>query len=608
MWLKNFGTALVALVVATCAAVGLQLAVDRVGWMGHLELTLSPNRPLAPDRRIALVVIETDTPRRLGVDQVTTIVPRRFHADLLRGLHTVRAKAVLFDLDFSEEFDESQNVLVREAIEDVAPMPVILGFTPVAGRGVTRDGEPVTLFAPNFVKPPLTPDHVMEGSLIPWNPDRVVRGIQMRFWDEDSQLPHPHVAVLGALALADLRPADLRRDVAQSRFVAGGYQWPVGADLEYRARWTASGGEFDRFEYAEALQLVSQGTSTFANRLVLIGSEADVKDYYETDSLGVLSGVEIVGQFVNSLLAPATGQFTRASMGVNAAWATLLGLVAFLAVSTLQPARIGLGLGVSIALAIALPYLSLQFLATRIDTLAPVLTILLCAGASALYVGNRNKRFDPTYGRKPGEPVKAAVLFVDLKGSTSAIADLELAEVEKMLKEVLETLIQVIRSHGGSIERTMGDGVFAMWFARPARRWPKRPANDHLIQCYDATRALLRQVGAMDEELQRKFARRGALTIGVEAGEIVGDVVSEAGHEEWSWFGMPIHVTARLQSLCGDLKVSACLGPTFQDGLGDARHLVPLGEFELKGVPERKRVFGFAPLPRSEEASRSDLR
>lgn len=580
--LKLVGMAVATGFVASCVAMFL---VNRVGWLGHVELQISPNPGIETSAQIVVVSQTKDTLTKLGeVDlEADAALPRRFHADLIRILAKGRAKVVLMDYDFSEKRNEDENQLVRAAMEQAAPTVVILGQVPHSGQAVAQGEEPRITFKGSFVKPSIEPPNVISGSLIPYNPDLSIRGFYVRASDPVTLQEYPHVAVLAALASRGLGSEALELSETGDAYSAPGFHWPVGLDFEYRTRWTRLSKPFQTVEYSDALR----GDPTrFRDKVVVVGSEIERLEYFATEAHGTMVGNQIVAQFINSLIGPAKVQVASTSIFFNGIWGWLLGVLAGLFAASLRPIPLIFGLVSAGLLAIFVPAYALDLTNLRIETLAPAIAALLSMIAMAAIYGVRAKRFDPMAGRKPGRPIEAAIMFVDLKGSTAAISDMELKDASAMLRQVLEALIKVIRSNGGSVERTMGDGAMAMWFHRG------RSANDdHLLNCMETVLAFQEAIDRLDTTTTHQFNRSADLTIGIEVGEIRGELVIEKGHEEWSWFGTPIHLTARLQSHCGKVKKRVCIGPSLARRIANHYALQSLGPVEFKGFSDPVEVF-----------------
>jgi class 3 adenylate cyclase len=157
------------------------------------------------------------------------------------------------------------------------------------------------------------------------------------------------------------------------------------------------------------------------------------------------------------------------------------------------------------------------------------------------------------------ERVLTTVLFTDIVGSTERLVELGDASWRSLLARHDERALIEIERHRGRFVDSAGDGVFAT-FDGPARA----------VLC---ALAIVRSVQDLGIQIRA----------GVHTGEVMleGEAVR----------GIAVHVGARVASLAGPSRVLvtqtvkdlvAGSGLTFQDA----------GERELKGVPDRWRLYG----------------
>ena len=62
-----------------------------------------------------------------------------------------------------------------------------------------------------------------------------------------------------------------------------------------------------------------------------------------------------------------------------------------------------------------------------------------------------------------GQIKPATILFADIAGSTEQIAGLDPEQAMQQLQPAIERMVGVVESHGGSVLRTLGDGVMALF-------------------------------------------------------------------------------------------------------------------------------------------------
>src|SRR5262249_24953042 len=131
----------------------------------------------------------------------------------------------------------------------------------------------------------------------------------------------------------------------------------------------------------------------------------------------------------------------------------------------------------------------------------------------------------------------AAVLYVDLVGSTSLVASADPKVVRRRLNRFFDEVTHSVETHGGIVEKFAGDAVLAAFGARVTH-------EDDAERAIKAAFAILEQVHELD--LQAR--------IGIEAGEVVVD-------ESESTFatGEAVNVAARLQQVAAPGEI--LIGP-----------------------------------------------
>jgi adenylate cyclase len=132
-----------------------------------------------------------------------------------------------------------------------------------------------------------------------------------------------------------------------------------------------------------------------------------------------------------------------------------------------------------------------------------------------------------------GELRDAAVLFVDVIGSTDLASRTAPQAVVERLNAFFALVLETIEHHGGWINKFEGDAALCI-FGVPARQ--DEPAGRALA----AARSLCRRL-ATDAPLQA--------AIGVSAGKVVAGNIGAAHRLEYTVIGDPVNEAARLTEL-----------------------------------------------------------
>jgi adenylate cyclase len=173
-----------------------------------------------------------------------------------------------------------------------------------------------------------------------------------------------------------------------------------------------------------------------------------------------------------------------------------------------------------------------------------------------------------TSARRPLQPGQgqlrqAAVLQVDLKGFTGLVAALTPDQAVGVLTDYHARVVPVIRKHGGSVDKFMGDGVMATFGAA-------RPSATYAA---DALRAALELVHVMDDWNGAATAAGRSvepaadaspgpgpaleISMAVASGELVVGAVGDHDRLEYTVIGNPVNLAAKLEKHTRSERVTA---------------------------------------------------
>lgn len=139
-----------------------------------------------------------------------------------------------------------------------------------------------------------------------------------------------------------------------------------------------------------------------------------------------------------------------------------------------------------------------------------------------------------------GEQREAAILFLDLRGFTEAAMRLNPTQLIALLGEYQRLAVPLIRRHGGSIDKFMGDGILASFGAvahDPACAANALRAVDALLQAVDGWREARSRAGQVAPDVGGGMAT-GRVVFGIIGGEkrleytVIGDAVNVAAKLE----------------------------------------------------------------------------
>lgn len=167
------------------------------------------------------------------------------------------------------------------------------------------------------------------------------------------------------------------------------------------------------------------------------------------------------------------------------------------------------------------------------------------------------------------------VLFADISNSTSLIDDVDPEQALDTLDPALNTMREVIRHYGGTVNEVRGDGVMALFGAPVAQ-------EDHALRACHAALALQRAIEALPGDSIR-------VRVGLNSGEVVVRAILNDLALDYTAVGPTVHLAARLEQMAEPGKV--LISDHTERLAGGFLSVRSLGAIELRGIAEPLQVF-----------------
>lgn len=215
---------------------------------------------------------------------------------------------------------------------------------------------------------------------------------------------------------------------------------------------------------------------------------------------------------------------------------------------------------------------------------APSARLCDACGSELQPVGNNNLHRNATGSPQLAERKQGTVLFADIVGSTQLIAELDPEQAMERLRPGLEQMCAAVQRFDGTIVRTLGDGIMAV-FGAP------RAQEAHALLACQAAIAIRRAFEA--------HIRSTEVRIGLHSGELV--ISQDEDRPDPLPHGVTIHLASRLEQMAEPGGI--CLtGDCYQqvETHCDAHYL---GKREAKGFSEPIETYtllGFKPAVASQ--------
>ncbi|MEO6578127.1 MAG: adenylate/guanylate cyclase domain-containing protein, partial [Candidatus Limnocylindria bacterium] len=168
-----------------------------------------------------------------------------------------------------------------------------------------------------------------------------------------------------------------------------------------------------------------------------------------------------------------------------------------------------------------------------------------------------------THAAATAERRLVTVLFTDLVGFTTLAEDRDPEAVRELLSRYFDSATEIVKMHGGTVEKFIGDAVMAVWGTPVAH-------EDDAERAVRAAIELVDTVGTLDQNLQARaglLTGQAAVTLGAtNQGMVAGDLVNTA---------------ARLQGVAEPGTV--LVGEATRRAAESAIVFEPIGDHSLKG-------------------------
>jgi adenylate cyclase len=499
---------------------------------------------------LAVVKIGAPTFRQLGE---TWPFPRHLHAQLIDRLRRDGAKAIAYDVQFTEPTTRREDDALIEAVAR-ARGQIILSTTEadIQGRtGVLGGGGILRRIGARAGSAVVKPD-----------PDGVLR-----------RIPVSHGGLVG-FPVATVETATGRK--------ASG----AGSANEHSAWVDYRGppGTIPTYSFSRVLRgRVPAGE--FRDKIVIVGAGApSLQDNHTTPTSGemVMSGAEVEA---NAIWTAQHGFPLRsAPLALDLVVILLAALAPPLASWRLKPlAALALALGFAALYLIAA---QLAFDAGRILTVVYPLGALALSAVGALAVTTAITAFErqwvrDTFSRFVPEAVVedvlartdenfrlgavrcvGTVMFSDLRGFTSFSERHEPDRVAECLNHYLTEMSEAIRDHGGTLVSYMADGILAV-FGMPIEQ------PDHADRALATSREMLSErLPRFNEWIREQRLGEGfRMGIGLNSGEVMSGQFGSEWRMEYAAVGDTTNAAARIEEMTKGTPYSIYIAESTKESL-----------------------------------------
>ncbi len=582
-----FGACAAAVITAFVMSPALDrlrgFSIDALFWLRHL---VAGPRWMPRDSPSAVIAIDEESFRTPPFTGIPQALWTRELAQVLAALVDAGAKQIVFDVVYPTSvdgvvpgFDRDFLRALRKAADQER---VILGkvqhqqlpISPSRGQSFAVHGER-NIRAVNFLT----------------DADEVIRRLPLRFqseaaggalrWDSSLALE----AASRALGVQPVMTEGGGVSLA-GRIIAG------SEDNAMLLNFDGRGGDVPSFSLVDILRCVTEGKAEFlrahfADKIVLLGTVVDVEDRKLT-SRRFITGREDAGYRERCAL-PARGDLVRDDLrrdsipgvyvhaaAINnlirgdwlrpSAWTMQLALVGAAALAaaalgfalTTLLAALAVLLGAAVWIAVATGSFVAGIVLPLVEPILAAALVLALVQGFRVAVSDRDRRhllrslslyLPPAVaerlarsGKLPelgGETREVSVMFSDLAGFTRTAEGMAPAQLVALMNLYLHAMTEVIESHGGIVDKYIGDAIVAVFGAPLDDSAHARHAAEAALACTRRLQELNAQgVFAGRELVQRIGLSSGPALVGNIGGKrrfnytVMGDTVNLAARLE----------------------------------------------------------------------------
>jgi len=622
----------VGLALLILQGAGLFRSLEWKSWDWRLRALADPH---SASQEIVILLVDQQSLDFYEQEGLGWPWPRQLYAAAVQFCQAGGARAIAFDVLFTEssvyglEDDLYLGMVLAEA-GNVALAAFFSGQEPIAvdsaGEAILRQqaiplpGWPpekvlqrrsVTLSVEEILSSARTVGNVS----FPPDDDGIFRRLPLICSYEGLLYPVLPLAVVGQLAGEGLSPAGgVLRVASGDRLVFDGQPLPLDRSGHLIINYHGGVGTYRSISMADVIQSQLQleeglepqiDPAFFRDKIVLVGFSAPgLMDLRPTPFSSVYPGVEVHATVIDNLLtgdliAPAPGWLTTMMI-------LLVALLTSAAVTV--PRRLG-WMAMGILACLLLP-IGLSVLAFRtglwLILIAPLAgaVITFAIGSVLNYaLEGRQKRFvkkvfqhylshqvieqilkDPDRLKLGGQRRQMSVFFSDVAGFTSVAESLSPEDLTELLNRYLSEMTAVIFTHGGTVDKYIGDAIVAFWNA-------PLDQPDHATRACHAALDCQKRLVELRDQMRQQSGHELHMRIGLNTGPMVVGNMGSSDRFDYSILGDAVNLGARLEGACKQYGIWILMGEGTYAEVKDHVEVREIDRIRVVGKREPVRIY-----------------
>ena len=186
-----------------------------------------------------------------------------------------------------------------------------------------------------------------------------------------------------------------------------------------------------------------------------------------------------------------------------------------------------------------------------------------------------------------GETVDVTVMFCDIRGFTTLSENLPPEKIVALLNEYFTGLEKCITSHGGVINKYIGDAVMAL-FGAPVH------SETHATDAFNAALDMRKELIEMNKRFLQKDFPEIRFGIGLHSGPVLAGNIGASKRMEYTVIGDTVNTASRIEGLCKtyqkDLLISESTASLIKSS-AQSLDLTFVDESEIRGRKEKVKLY-----------------
>jgi adenylate cyclase len=171
---------------------------------------------------------------------------------------------------------------------------------------------------------------------------------------------------------------------------------------------------------------------------------------------------------------------------------------------------------------------------------------------------------------------RMTVLFSDIRGFTSMSEKMEPEEVVAFLREYLTVMTEAVFTHGGTVDKYIGDAIMALYNV-------PFEAPDHARRAVRTALDFQERLQPLAERFAAKYGGTLACGVGIHTGDAVVGTIGSEQRLEYTAIGDTINLGSRLEGLTKDFSVPIIMSEATAAEVAGQFSSRDLGEVTVKG-------------------------